>query len=130
MMDFLRAGGFGMWVVLATGVFTLATSVLFARRPDERRMSMLRALTWATLFAVLTAVSSNVAAVMFKVPNHPEWSHSPDVHLIVMTGLGEALTPAIVGSAFLTLTWIVACVGMRRLADRLSQVTSPTPVTP
>lgn len=122
MMDFLRAGGFGMWIVLATGIATLITAALFARRPDERRMSLTRGLTWATVFAVLTAVSSNVAAVMFKVPTRPEWAHSPDIHLIVMTGLGESLTPAIVGSAFLTLTWIVAAVGMRRLADRLSQL--------
>lgn len=122
MMDFLRAGGFGMWVVLAVGVATLATAVMFARRPDERRMTLIRSLTWATVFAMLTALSSNVAAVMFKVPAHPEWSHSPDVHLIVMTGLGEALTPVMVGSAFLTLTWIVTAVGIRRLAARLSQV--------
>jgi len=130
MWEFLRAGGFGMWVVLATGVATLATAILFARRPDERRMSLVRGLTWATVFSMLTAVSSNVAAVMFKVPSHPEWSHSPDIHLIVMTGLGESLTPAIVGSAFLTITWIVTSVGMRRLADRLSRVTSPITASP
>jgi hypothetical protein len=93
-------------------------------------MSLVRGLTWATVFAMLTAVSSNVAAVMFKVPNHPEWSHSPDIHLIVMTGLGESLTPAIVGSAFLTITWIVTSVGMRRLADRLSRLTSPIAASP
>ncbi|MBW2533692.1 MAG: hypothetical protein JRI55_19545 [Deltaproteobacteria bacterium] len=129
-MNFLRAGGFGMWLVLATGAATLVTAILFARKPDERRMSLMRGLTWATIFSVLTAVSSNVAAVMFKVPTNPEWSHSPDLHLIVMTGLGESLTPAIVGFAFLTLTWIVASVGMRRLADRLSQVTAAAVATP
>jgi hypothetical protein len=41
------------------------------------------------------------------------------VHLIVMTGIAESLTPAILGGAFLTLTWIVTAVGMRRLGDRL-----------
>ena len=122
MLEFLRAGGVGMVFVLLLGAGTLLTSAMFARRPDERGMALLRSLTVATVFAILTAVASNVTAVMFKVPSHPVWSKSPDLHLIVMTGLGEALTPAILGGAFLTLTWLVAGVGMRRLAERLRAV--------
>ncbi len=122
MLEFLRAGGVGMVFVLLLGVGTLVTAALFARRPDERRMALLRSLTVATVFSILTAVATNIAAVMFKVPSHPVWSKSPDIHLIIMTGLGEALTPAILGFAFLTLIWLVAGVGMRRLAERLRAV--------
>lgn len=122
MMDFMRAGGFGMWVVLALGLATLVTAVLFARKPDERRMSMIRGLNKATVYSVLTAMATDIGAVMFKVPANPEWAHSPDVHLIVMTGIGESLTPAMLGGAFLTLTWLVTAIGMRRLSERLSKV--------
>ena len=125
MLDFLRAGGMGMVAVLILGVATLLSSVLFARRPDERRMAVIRGLSVASGFAVLTAVASNVAAVMFKVPQNPEWSKSPDLHLIVMTGLGESLTPAIVGGAFLTITWVIVAVGMRRLSERLAESVAP-----
>lgn len=122
MVEFMRAGGFGMWLVLLLGSATLVTGVLFARRPDERRMAVIRALTVATVFSTFTALASNVATVMYTVPQHPEWSKSADLHLIVMTGLGESLTPVILGTALLTLTWLVAAVGMRRLSDRLSEI--------
>lgn len=111
-----------MWIVLALGIVTLLTAGLFARRPDERRMSLIRGLTTATIFGSLTAATSGFTAVMWKVPAHPEWSTSPDLHLIIMQGLGEAMTPIILGSAFLTLTWIVTAVGMRRLSERLSRL--------
>jgi heme exporter protein D len=126
MMEFMRAGGFGSWVVLAVGVATLITAGLFARRPDERRMALIRGLSRATGFSILTALSTNVGAVMFRVPTHPEWAHSPDVHLIVMTGLGEALTPAMLGCALLTLSWLVTAIGMRRLSERLGALASVT----
>jgi hypothetical protein len=118
-IDFIRAGGMGMWVVLGLGAATLAVSVLFARKPDERRMALVRGLTTASVFSIATAVTSNLVTVGFQVPSHAEWSKSPDLHLIVMTGIAESLTPAVLGGAFLTLTWIVTAVGMRRLAERL-----------
>lgn len=122
MMDFFRAGGFGMWLVLALGIAALITAGLFARSPDERRMSMIRALTWATIFSAITAVASNLSMVFYTVPSKPEWAQSPDMPLIVMTGLAESLAPMILAGGFLTMVWLVAAVGMRRLSERLSEV--------
>jgi predicted benzoate:H+ symporter BenE len=121
MIEFLRAGGFGMVIVLVVGLATLGTAVLFARRPDERRMAMLRALTLASLFSTLTAVASNMATVFYKVPQHPEWSKAGELGKTVLIGMGESLTPAILCGAFLTISWVVAAVGLRRLAERLGQ---------
>jgi hypothetical protein len=122
MMEFFRAGGFGMWLVLVLGAATLATAIMFARKPDERRMSMIRALSWATLFSISTAVASNLATVFYKVPQMTEVVESGQLLNVTMIGIGESLTPAILGSAFLTLVWLVASVGMRRLSERLSEV--------
>ena len=124
MVQFFREGGWGMWLVLALGAATLVTSILFARDPDERRMALLRGLTVACLFSVLTAVASNLATVMHQVPQNPEFS--ADLTRVTMIGIGESLAPVIMGSAFLTLSWIVAAVGMRRLGDRLAQVLTGT----
>jgi hypothetical protein len=105
-----------MWVVLLFGLITLVASGLFAFRPDERKIGFIRAMSAATLFSVLSGVSSDLAAVMHKVPQHPEWSKSPELHLIVMTGIGESLAPAVLGFTLLSLVWMVAAVGVRRLA--------------
>jgi hypothetical protein len=120
MLQFMREGGWGMWLVLGLGGATLVTAVLFARDPDERRMALLRGLTISCMFSMLTALASNVATVMHQVPQHPEWSK--ELGRIGMIGIGESLAPVILGSAFLTLSWIIGAVGMRRLGERLAQV--------
>ena len=119
MMDFMRAGGFGTWLVLLFGGITLVVAAIFAWRPTERRAGFLRGMCQATLYSALTGTVSGLAAVCSKVPARPEWGKSPDMPLIVMTGIGEALTCCILGFAILTLCWLMTAVGNRRLADRL-----------
>jgi hypothetical protein len=119
MMDFLRAGGIGTWVVLLFGLITLVSAAIYAFRPTERRAGFLRGMSQATLFATLAGTTTGFAAVMSKVPSRPQWAHSPDMPLIVMTGLGEALTCAIIGFVMLALCWLMGAVGNRRLVDRL-----------
>ena len=105
-----------MWVVLLFGLIALVAAGLFAFRPDERKIAFIRAMSAATTFAVLSGVASDIGAVMHKVPQHPEWSKSPELHLIVMMGIGESMAPAILGFTLLALVWMVAAVGVRRLA--------------
>lgn len=114
MLEFMRAGGVGMLGVLLFAVISVIAAVDFFRGPDPRRLQVVRGLTLASIFAILTAVSSNFAAVLSKVPEHPEWSKSPDMPLIVMSGFAEALTPAMLGFALLSVTWFVVGVGLRR----------------
>lgn len=115
MMEFFAAGGWPMIVVLLFGALTLVGAAAFFRKPEERHIGMIRGLSVATVFAVLCGVCADLAAVFTKVPNNPEWAQSPDLPLIVMTGLGEALTPAILGFSLLALAWMVTAVGVRRL---------------
>jgi hypothetical protein len=115
MMEFMRAGGVPIWIVLIFGLGTLVVAGLFIWRPEPRRLAMLRGLTVATCFAVLSGLASCLAAVMTKVPNNPEWAKSPDLHLIVMTGIGESLTTAILGFTILSLAWLMGALGQRRL---------------
>ena len=115
MMEFMREGGFPIWIVLLFGLITLGVSALFLFRPTERRLALMRGLSSATTFSVLAAVCACLAAVMHKVPGTPEWAKSPEVHLIVMTGIGESLAPAILGFTMLSLAWLMAALGQRRL---------------
>lgn len=115
MLEFMREGGFAMWVILLFGLGTLALAVAFAVKPRESAVHVLRSASRATLFATLTGLVAGLGAVFHKVPGNPDWAHSPDLHLIVMTGLGESLANAILGFSLLTLAWLAATVGMRRL---------------
>ncbi len=115
MMEFMRAGGVPIWVVLVFGLIALVTGAIFLFRPTERRGKVLRGLMAATLYSVLAAVASDLAAVCAKVPRNPEWAKSPDLPLIVMTGIGESLTPAILGFTILSLAGLFSAIGHRRL---------------
>lgn len=119
MLEFFRSGGWSMFVVLFLGVTTLIASLALLRKPAERHIGAIRALSAATVFSILSGVTSDLAAVFTQVPNREEWAHSPDMPLIVMTGLGESLAPAILGFTLLTLAWLVTAAGMRRLGADL-----------
>lgn len=120
MWRFLLSGGFGVWVVLLFGLLSLAAAVVFLVRPHERRLGVIRALSRATLYAIAAAVSAGLAAVGTKVPAHPQWAHSPDLPLVVMMGIAETLTNAILGFALLALVWFFVAVGRRRLDRSLA----------
>jgi hypothetical protein len=120
MIEFIQAGGVPIFAVLLFGAITLLASALFAGKPSEAKVAFIRAMSVATIFATAAAVASSIAAVMSNVPNHPEWSKSPEIHLIVMTGIGESMASAILGFAMLALAWLVTAVGVRRLAYRMS----------
>jgi hypothetical protein len=114
MMEFLRAGGIAIWYVLALSLPLLALCAHFAYRPAAKRLALVRGMTWALVFGIASAVSTNLMAVFTKIPDNDEWAHSPDLPLIVMRGLGEAITPAVLGFTFLSLSWLLVAYGMRR----------------
>lgn len=114
MTEFLRAGGIAIWYVLALSLPLFALSAHFAYRPAPKRLALVRGLTWALVFGIVSAVSTNLMAVFNKVPDNEEWAHSPDMPLIVMKGIGESITPAVLGFTFLSLAWLLVAFGMRR----------------
>lgn len=115
-IEFMIEGGWSMWFVLALGLVSLATSASFLKRPSPRQGDIVRSFTRATVFSIGTGVSVNLAAVGAKVPANPEWANSPQIHLIVMQGIAEALAPASLGFTLLSLAWVVVAVGQRKAA--------------
>jgi hypothetical protein len=113
-LQFMIEGGWGMWFVLTFGTITLLAAIGFARKPNTTRQHAAGSFCGATCFAILSAVSLNLAAVGSKVPNVPEWANSPRVHLIVMEGISESLAPAILGFTLLSFAWMLMAVGQRR----------------
>ena len=112
MIEFMQAGGFSMWVILALGLVTAVSGGLYAKARSKQSLVRLALFSVATLFASVAGLASDLATVFMKVPAHPEWSKSPDLHLIVMTGIGESLTPIVLGSALLMIAWTIAAAGL------------------
>ncbi len=54
-------------------------------------------------------------------PSRPEWANSPKVHLIILEGFGESMSPGILGFSLLALVALECAVGMRRSASRVSE---------
>jgi hypothetical protein len=114
MVEFMRAGGWSMWFVLLLATASLVSAGLFVARADLRKLALVRALTWATLLSVASGLFANVATVMTYVAHE----NPPGLHLVVMQGLAEAVTPGILGCTMLAISWLLVAVGTRRVQDR------------
>ena len=73
------------------------------------------AVTWPRLQQHAAAGAADFGAVCTQVPLHPEWA-THGVFEVVLTGFGEAMSPAIVGFTLLSLAWLVVAIGHRRAA--------------
>ena len=118
MLNAMREGGWGAWVVLLLGGVTLVTAVRFALKADPRRLAIIRALSAATLFASLTGACSGFMAVMHYLTSHEELRTNGEAPFVLAQGLGELTTVPTLGFMLLVLTWLFVAVGTRRLQDR------------
>jgi hypothetical protein len=116
MPNIFILGGYPMYVILLAGALALGAAIGFARRPEGRKLPVIGALSAATALFTLTGVAACLQAVGLETAGNPEWAKSPDIHLILIQGFGEAMSPAVLGFALLALTWLLVAVGHRRLA--------------
>ncbi|MCS6902596.1 MAG: hypothetical protein NZX77_22900 [Polyangiaceae bacterium] len=117
-MEWFRAGGWGMFPILLVGLLNLGSSAYYAAaRGDVLVEGSHRALGKAVWWFVAVAVASD----LIEVCSYLQKSEVPDAKLtrILLQGLGESLTPVVLGGAFLALSWLLAAVGHRRAARRV-----------
>lgn len=113
----LQAGGAPIWFTAIFGLWALGAAALFARQPARRRLEVVRWLQRATLCSVGAGFTASIAAVGTKVPAHPEWAHSPDLPLILLTGVGESMAVGILGFTLLSLASFITAIGVRRMPE-------------
>ncbi len=113
MIDLIVSGGASMIFVLLFGLASVGAGVMTFARPSARAEGALRSLSIATTFSSVAGVASCLAAVGYHVTASTEWRASPELHLIVMQGVAESMSPAIVGFGLCALAWVVAA-GARR----------------
>jgi len=114
MLTLFREGGFPMWFLLTFGALLLIAGARFALRPDPSRLRLALALGAATLFTMVTAVSAALATVGHQAPaylaRHPELTLAG----VLLQGVAESLSPAILGATVLALAALFIALGCYR----------------
>ena len=116
-MEWFVVGGWSMWFLLILGGLCLLAAGGFAFRPDPTQLPRIASLSRAVGWSALVGVASDLAAVGFHIPHKPEWAHSPDVHLLVLEGFAESMSPAIFGGALLSVASLLVAAGHARLRN-------------
>lgn len=100
---------------LALAFVPLVMAVIYALRPSERHLALMRPLSLAGLFAAAAGTVLGFINCLM-----PLWRRgfTTDAFTIVAVGAAEALVPVFVGFAALTAAWLLVAVGMSRAATR------------
>lgn len=115
-MSMLRnASLFGL-LTLILGVVPLAMAVVYASRPTERNLALMRPLSLAGLFAAVAGMVLGFINVL-KVYWTREATH--ETYRVMAIGAAESLVPVLVGFGCLTVAWLVVAIGMGRRSGRV-----------
>ena len=114
MLTLFQEGGFPIWFLLAFSALTLLCGARFATRPDRDRLRLASALGLATWFTTLTAICADLAMVGHHAPDYLARHPSLPLSSVVLQGVAESLSPAILGFTVLTLTALLVALGCYR----------------
>ena len=114
MLTLFAEGGFPMWFLLAFSVLTLLSAGRFAASPDRGSLRVSLALGLTTLFTVLTSVSAALAQVGHHAPEFMAQHPALPLSTVLLQGLAESLSPAILGFTVLSLVALLLGLGFFR----------------
>jgi hypothetical protein len=116
-MELLRHASIFALLTLAITLVPLGTAVVYVARPTERRLTLMRPLSLAGIFASLSGTMLGLinALRVIGITQEP----SPDTYRIAVLGTSESFVPVFVGFASLTVAWLLVAVGMNREREGL-----------
>ena len=103
-----------MWFLLAFGGLTLVSAARFAARPESSRLRLTLALGVATSFAILTAICADLAQVGHQVPDYMTRHPALSLSAVLLQGVAESMSPAILGFTVLSLAALIVALGFHR----------------
>ena len=114
MANLVLEGGFPVFFLLAFGFLAMGFAVRFATAPTQRVFRTTLALSAATLLTSCNGIFAALAAVGHHAPEylkrHPESSLSE----VVLLGIGESMSPGILGFTLLSLIALILALGVYR----------------
>jgi hypothetical protein len=120
MMDVFAEGGYPMWFLLAAGLALLAASGNFASRPTRARLDLTKALGLTTFLAISMGTAADVSAVGHHAPEYLAHHPAETLANVVLQGVGESMSPAILGFSCLTLAAALVSVGLFRAGNEMA----------
>ncbi len=113
-MWLILAGGTPVLFVIAFGLIGVATAARYAWAPGDGRIGHVVGLATAVVLASIAGFAADLMAVSVNVTGNPEWASSPELPLIVLAGVGESMSPLILGFSLVAVTALLTAVGLRR----------------
>jgi hypothetical protein len=112
-MGGLLAGAGGLAILgMAVSLAPLAAAVLYAWRPSEQRLAMMRPLSLAAIFGAACSLLAGLVQVLSGLGS-TGGTFDESLRLACL-GAGEALIPMFVAFAALTLSWLCVAIGFWR----------------
>ena len=99
---------------LLIGALPLAAAGLYALRPTERRLALMRPISLAGLFAALGGAVLGFVAALRALAMADQIT--PAMVPAIAAGASESLVTVFFGFACLTVAWLLVAVGMQRHA--------------
>ena len=94
-------------LTLIMGFVPLVMAVVYALRPTEQNLSLMRPLSLAGLFAAIAGMLLGFINVLKAF-----WTREPtsETYRVMAVGAAESLVPVLLGFACLTVAWLVVAI--------------------
>ena len=109
-MEVLRNAGIVAILSMFAGVVPLAMGIVYAIWPSEQRLTLMRPLSLATIFAAISGATLGLLNVLRGMST----SETADFTRISAIGLAESLVSVFVGFGCLALAWFCVAIGLWR----------------
>ena len=110
MFDMLRGASIFALLCLAVPIVPLVMGVVYAVRPTEARLAVMRPLSLAAMFASLSGAALGIINLLRFAATRDVPLSSPTALL----GLAESAVTLFAGFGCLTVTWLCVALGLRR----------------
>ena len=110
IIEMLGQAGMIALLSIVVGLFPVAFGVLYAVRPSEHRLALMRPVSLAAIFAGLCGLLSGFISILRGIGV----TTSPIAFRSVSLGAAEALVPLFIAFGGLTVAWLCVALGLRR----------------
>jgi len=110
LTDALRQAGIAALISMFMGLFPLGCGILYAARPTEQRLALMRPLSLSAIFAAIHGLALGLVNLFRSMAVRDTHTLSP----AMLTGLSESLVPIFFGFGCLMLAWLCVAVGIWR----------------
>ncbi len=114
MWTLIQEGGYWMWFLLAFGLAAIIAGALYARSPSWGNLRVVVGLGVTTLFSSASGIAGDLSAVGHRAPEYVNSHPGTKLPEVVLLGVGESMSPGIIGFSMLTIVALLVTYGLFR----------------